>query len=216
MPLHSGSLIQPDAYSHRQFDSWFRWCLVWPRFTTVLSPAVAVTRSRRLAKGWPIRGHVTNTFYVLASPTGLNWPKKIDRPTNLGGEDIIGDVPNPLAAIDVGVAHTLHFAKDGAHRRVSGLVSLLVDKHPPAKWAESILSVTVDDHGAANCKTVPRSEKSRSWLQGKRFISILHCNSRGLQRTSEVVNKTPLCKVTVTPCIPTTCHLFVLLGTVLL
>lgn len=55
-----------------------------------------------------------------------------ERATNLGGEDVVGDVPDPLAAVDVGVAHAFHFAEDGAHRCVRGLVSLLVDEHPPA------------------------------------------------------------------------------------
>lgn len=197
-PLHHGSLSQPDVYSRGQFDSWFRWRWVWPTFTAVPSTAVTVTRSRRQAKRWPIRGRVTNKFNVPASPTGPSWLQQTLRPTNLGGEDVVGDVPDPLASVDVGVAHAFHFAVDGAHRRVRGLVSLLVDEHPPAKGAESILS------GPSVQPTVRRYPGARTHTgdgirQG--FISIPHCNSTRRRRTSVVVNGTRLCNVTVTPCL---------------
>lgn len=50
---------------------------------------------------------------------------------HLRREDVVGHVPHPLGSVHIGVAHSLHFAEDGAHRSVRGLVAFLVDEHPP-------------------------------------------------------------------------------------
>lgn len=146
----------------------------------------SVTCSRWETKYWPIRSHVTNTVNVPASLEGLSWPH-----TNLGREDVVADIPDPFASVHVGVTHSFHFAVDGAHCRVCGLVSFLVDKHPPVKKekkekrkkSESILSGVSTRYGAtvkaANHLTTPTGKDMYSG-----FVSILHSNSTCQQHTS--------------------------------
>ncbi len=60
--------------------------------------------------------------------------------TDLWREDVVGHIPDSLRSVQIGVAHSFHFAEDGAHCCVCGLVAFLVDEHPPVRDTESILS----------------------------------------------------------------------------
>lgn len=61
------------------------------------------------------------------------WITTSDLVTNLWREDVVGYVPHSLLSAHVGVAHSFHFGKDGADGRVCGLVTFLVDEHPPVR-----------------------------------------------------------------------------------
>lgn len=60
--------------------------------------------------------------------------------TNLWREDIVGNIPDSLISIHIGVAHAFHFGEDGADCRVCGLVAFLVDENPPVRDTQSVMS----------------------------------------------------------------------------
>lgn len=64
--------------------------------------------------------------------------------TDLRREDVVGHVPDSLGSIHIGVAHSFHFTEDGADCCVCGLVTFLVDEHPPGNGTESTPSCPVN------------------------------------------------------------------------
>lgn len=109
------------------------WCLftmtAWSMTVDVGScQQWSVTCTRWEINYWPIRIHRTDTF-----PQVPAWPV-----TNLRREDVVSHIPDPLSSVDIGIAHSLHFGEDWAHCCVSGLVSSLIDEHPPVRGSESV------------------------------------------------------------------------------